>query len=78
MKPLTKVGLIIGAGSTIHAWSALGVVRILLAPLFAPAFLLGGLIAPFRAARIALFIAMGSEATVLAGGLLLRLPAFRP
>jgi hypothetical protein len=52
--------------SILHAWSALAVLRILAAPLFALAFLLSGLFAPNRSSRIALLIATVIEAAVFA------------
>ena len=55
------------AGSSLHSWSALAVLRILVAPLFALGFFLSGLFAPNRAARIALFVATLSEAAGFAG-----------
>ena len=52
------------AGSTPSAWSALAVLRILAAPLFGLAFLLSGLFAPSRSARIALIAATVVEAAI--------------
>jgi len=52
------------AGSTPSAWSGLAVLRILVAPLFALAFLLSGLFAPSRSARIALLVATVVEAAI--------------
>jgi hypothetical protein len=52
------------AGSILHAWSALAVLRILGAPLVALIFLLSGLFAPRRSSRIALVIATAIEAGV--------------
>ena len=52
--------------SVLHYWSAFAVLRILVAPLFATAFLLSGLFAPNRAARVSLFVAMGIETAVFA------------
>ena len=49
-------------GSPIHAWSTFAVLRILAAPLFALAFLLAGFVAPFRAAKVALFGCTVAEA----------------
>lgn len=54
------------AGSILHTWSALAVLRILGAPLFVPAFLLSGLFAPNRSSRIALLVATAMEAAVFA------------
>lgn len=51
------------AGSSLHSWSALAVLRILVAPLFALGFLVSGLFAPTRASRAALFVATLIEAT---------------
>ena len=65
------------AGSMIETWSALAVLRILLAPLFALAFLVCGLIAPLRPMRIALLIAMATEAAVFTGWLLTMVQEFR-
>jgi len=52
------------ARSILHAWSALAVLRILVAPLFALTFLLSGFLAPNRSSRIALLVATVVEATV--------------
>jgi len=52
----------VAPGSILHTWSALAPLRILSAPLFAPAFLLSGLFAPNRASRIALLVATAIEA----------------
>jgi hypothetical protein len=54
------------AGSIVHAWSALAVLRILGAPLFALVFLLSGLFAPKRSSRVALLVATAIEAGVFA------------
>jgi hypothetical protein len=54
------------AGSILSPWSALAMLRVLVAPLFALAFLLSGLFAPNRSARIALFVATVSEAAIFA------------
>jgi hypothetical protein len=48
---------IAGAGSALEPWSMYAVLRILAAPLFALAFLLSGLFAPLRPARIILWVA---------------------
>ena len=56
-----------GAGSLLHSWSGLAVLRILVAPLLALAFLLSGLFASSRSSRIALFVAALIEAAVFAG-----------
>jgi hypothetical protein len=53
-------------GSTPSAWSGLAVLRILVAPLFALTFLLSGLFAPSRFARIALVVAAVIEAAIFA------------
>jgi len=52
-----------GASPALQSWSAFAVLRILVAPLVALAFLVSGAVAP-RPARIALCGAMISEATV--------------
>ena len=52
------------AGPALHSWSAFAVLRILVAPLVALAFLVSGAFAPRPAARIALGGAMISEAIV--------------
>ncbi len=52
------------AGSTPSPWSGLAVLRILVAPLFSLAFLLSGLFAPSRFARIALIVATVVEAAI--------------
>lgn len=46
-----------------HAWSALAVLRLLVAPLFAGAFCLAAVFAPNRRARIALLLATVMDAT---------------
>ena len=65
------------AGSILGTWSALAVLRILIAPLFALGFLLSGLFAPNRNSRIALFIATAIEATVFACGAFILFQPFR-
>ncbi len=50
--------------SWVQDWSALAVLRILVAPLFASAFLLSGVLAPNRSARIVLLVAAGLEVLV--------------
>ena len=52
------------AGSILHSWSAVASLRILVAPLFALAFVLSGLFAPDRFSRIALLVAGLIEAAV--------------
>ena len=52
------------AGSGIQAWSFYALLRILAAPLFALAFLVGGVFSPHRRARIALGAATFSETVV--------------
>jgi hypothetical protein len=54
------------AGSIPSAWSGPAVLRILVAPLFALTFLLSGLFAPSRSARIALIVATVIEAAIFA------------
>lgn len=61
------------AGPSLHSWSALAVLRILVAPVVALAFLVSGAFAPRPAARIALCAAMASEVVVFAYWLV-RLP----
>jgi hypothetical protein len=53
-------------GSLLHSWSAFATLRILVAPLLALFFLLSGLFAPNRSARIALIAATTIELGVLA------------
>ena len=55
-----------GAGPALHSWSAFAVLRILVAPVIALAFLVSGAFAPRPAFRIALGGAMVSEACVFA------------
>jgi hypothetical protein len=50
----------------LQTWSALAVLRILVAPLFALSFLLCGLLAPNRSSRFALLLATVVEAAVFA------------
>ena len=59
------------AGSAIQSSSALAVLRILVAPVFALAFLVCGVVAPLRPARIALAAATVSEVVAFAAWLLL-------
>ena len=59
------------AGPIIHSWSAFAVLRILVAPMIALAFLVSGVFAPRRPARIALLAATVSEAIVFASWLIL-------
>jgi hypothetical protein len=54
------------ASALLHSWSAFAVLRILVAPLFAIVFLLSGLFAPNRSARISLIVATGIETAVFA------------
>jgi hypothetical protein len=51
-------------GAALGAWSALALIRILLAPLLSAAFLLALLFAPMRSARLALLAASVVEAGV--------------
>ena len=51
-------------GSQPANWCALAVLRILIAPLLALAFLLSTVFAPIRSSRIALFAATAGEATI--------------
>jgi len=53
------------AAGPLSFWSTLAILRILGAPLFALAFLLSGLFAPSRKARVPLFIATAIEAAVV-------------
>ena len=55
-----------GAGSPLRFWSALAPLRILVAPLFAIFFLLSGLFAPNRPARICLLAATAIEIALFA------------
>ncbi len=54
------------ARSAANAWSALASLRILIAPLFALAFLLSAVMAPSRSSRLALLVATAIEASVFA------------
>ena len=54
------------AFDSLHSWSALAPVRILVAPVFAIFFLLSGLFAPTRSARISLLAATTIELGVFA------------
>jgi hypothetical protein len=54
------------SGSLLHSWSAFATLRILVAPLFAFFFLLSGLFAPTRPARISLLAASTIEVAVFA------------
>ena len=65
-------------GSILHQWDALAVLRILVAPSFALAFLVAGLLAPARSSRVGLLVAATSEAGVFATVLLIWLTALRP
>jgi hypothetical protein len=66
------------AASILRSWSALAVLRILVAPLFALAFFLSGLFAPNRSSRIALFVATLIEAAIFAYVALIWFHPFRP
>lgn len=52
------------SGSLLHAWSAMAVFRILIAPLFGLTFFLSALFAPNRSARIGPLVAAEVEAMV--------------
>jgi hypothetical protein len=52
------------AGPSLHSWSAFAVLRILVAPVVALAFLVSGALAPRPAARFALCAAMASETLI--------------
>jgi hypothetical protein len=54
------------APSTLGEWGGFSVLRILLAPIFAPAFLVVALFAPHRSPRFALLTATVMELTVVA------------
>jgi hypothetical protein len=54
------------SGSLVHFWSGFAVLRILVAPLFALFFLVAGLFAPNRSARICLVAAGTVEVAVFA------------
>lgn len=64
-------------GSMLHAWATLSPIRVLVAPPFALVFLLSGLFAPSRPARIALFLAAAVEAMVFASVVFQWLQPFR-
>jgi hypothetical protein len=65
------------SSSFLRTWSAFGMLRIFVAPLFAIFFLLAGLIAPIRGARISLLVAATVEAAVFACVAVTWLPALR-
>jgi len=54
-----------GTASLLGSWSAFGLLRILVAPLFATVFLLSGVFAPDRSSRVALLLATLVEVSVL-------------
>ena len=66
-----------GSSSSLRTWSAFGTLRIFFSPLFAIFFLLAGLIAPIRPARISLLIAAMVEAAVFVCVFVTWLPALR-
>jgi hypothetical protein len=63
---LYVVGRTEPVSSSLGAWSAFSVLRILAAPLFAAAFFLAGIISPFRAPRWLLVAAAAGEIAVFA------------
>src|SRR5262249_6659872 len=63
------------SSSLLRTWSAYGTLRIFVAPLFAIFFLLAGLIAPIRRARISLLVAAMVEAAVFVSVAVTWLPA---
>jgi hypothetical protein len=65
------------SSSFLRIWSSFGTLRILVAPLFAIFFLLAGLIAPIRPARICLLVASLVEAAVFVWVVVTWLPALR-
>lgn len=65
------------ASAGLSTWSMLSPLRILVAPLFALAFLLGAVFAPQRAFRFALLAAMAIEAAAFAAGALVLFQAVR-
>jgi hypothetical protein len=75
------IGYLVGqsadAASTLPWWFALAPIRILVAPLFALVFLLAGLFAPNRSARIALLATVLIEGAIFLYVLLIWLRAFR-
>ena len=58
--------MVFDSHSSLHSWSAFASLRILVAPLFAMFFLLSGLFAPSRSARISLVAAATIEVAVFA------------
>jgi hypothetical protein len=54
------------APSLLATWAAFSVLRILLAPVLAPAFLVGALFTPYRPPRVGLLAATVAELAVLA------------
>ena len=65
------------ARSVLAAWADFSVLRILLAPVLAPAFLVGAFFTPYRLPRIALLAATVVELAVLAyAGLVWFLPRY--
>lgn len=80
MTPLAKVGLVAvaafleflmwrgaSAQAVASAWSALASLRILIAPLFAAAFLVSAVMAPSRRPRLSLLAATAMEAAAFVG-----------
>jgi hypothetical protein len=57
---------VVDSSPLLHSWSAFAVLRILVAPLFAIFFLLSGLFAPSRSARISLIAATVIEIAAVA------------
>lgn len=53
------------AGSALRGWAAVGVLRMLVAPMFGLVFLLAGVFAPTRASRIALVVATLIEVAIV-------------
>jgi hypothetical protein len=63
---------------SVENWSALAVLRILMAPLLALAFLVSAVMAPARRPRLALLVATAVEASVSVWVALIWFPPFRP
>jgi hypothetical protein len=66
------------AGSLLHSWTALAVLRVFVAPLLALAFFLSGLFAPNHSDRIGFFVATLIEAAFSAYVALTWFHPFRP
>ena len=63
---LFAIGSDAAAPSALAAWADVSVLRILLAPILAPAFLVVAVLSPYRAPRVALLTATVMELAVIA------------